>query len=113
MTSTRAIMDEYYPSFEKSLEDLFFTFLPILNQIDFEETLIEILTEMIKVVGYMTDIFKFANKYFSDIFAKNKYDIKILFKLFIFFCLFANEYLIYESYEILDEVNIEIYQIYL
>jgi len=110
MVSQDRIMDEYYSCFDKKLEEIF-CYLEKLNQIDFEESLIEILNEIIKKIHFLIDIYEIVQKNLKVIFIKNNKDIKIFFETFYLFSKYCNEFIVFHKMDLLKEVLIFYYYV--
>ena len=103
MVSQDSIMSDYYSCFDKKLEELF-CYLDKLAQIDFEESLIEILNEIIKKINFLIDIYEIVQKNMKAIFVKNNKDIKIYFETFHLFSKYCHEFIVYHKMDLLKEV---------
>ena len=108
MVSQDAIMSDYFSCFDKKLEELF-CYLDKLAQIDFEESLVEILNEIIKKINFLIDIYEIVQKNMKAIFIKNNKDIKIYFETFYLFSKYCHEFIVYHKMDLLKEVLLFIY----
>lgn len=103
MVSQDKIMNDYYSCFDKKLEELF-CYLDKLNEIDFEELLIEILNEIIKKINFLIDIYEIMQKNMKPIFLKNEKDIKTFFETFYLFAKYGHEFIIFNKLDLLKDV---------
>ena len=103
MVSQDRIMSEYYSCFDKKLEELF-CYLEKLNEIDFEELLLDILNEIIKKINFLIDVYELVQKNLKPIFLKNNKDIKIYFETFYLFSKYGHEFIIFNKLDLLKDV---------
>lgn len=97
------IMNEYYSCFDKKLEELFY-YLEKIDQIDFEELLIDILNEIIKKINFLIDIYEIFQKNMKAIFAKNNKDINLFFNTFSLFSSCCREFIVFNKMDLLKDV---------
>lgn len=103
IVSNDRIMNEYYSCFDKKLEELFLYFDRV-QEIDFEELLIDIMNEIIKKINFLIDIYEIFQKNMGIIFIKNNKDINLFFETFGLFSSHCHEFIIFNKMDLLKDV---------
>lgn len=96
-------MNEYFSCFENKLEHLF-SYFEKSELIDFDEFLIELLSQIIVKVNDCIEIYDIFFRNIHLIFLKNKKDINIFFECFFYFSCYGHDWILYSKMEYLKEV---------